>query len=292
MHRGTDAATAAFPSYATIALSSLGIVQQLSSVLLFVALFVHLHLGTLSAQALVAGSLGVTLVLGCISLKGHALPKDQPSLLRSLPSLAVLALTLHALSPVLRTLSEATTSDSIWAFSAMLFGCHWALADYSMQPTTRPLLSSALSLNLAMCASVVLSSRLSSDVDVFALLLAALQLFAIYPLLRQRIYLAFGAMQHSGAAIPRAAVPCTAVLVAASLYAMLPLSRVVAVALMPSSLVFLMVLCPLWMRRAQRWKHEMRGPWDEAVLAPAVDGLVGDAASPFDGAQPPLAQRM
>ncbi|WFD37368.1 D-stereospecific aminopeptidase [Malassezia japonica] len=270
-------ATAAFPSYATIALSSLGIVQQLSSVLLFVALFVHLHLGTLSAQALVAGSLGVTLVLGCISLKAHPLSKDQPSLLRSLPSLAVLALTLHALSPVLRTLSEATTSDSIWAFSAMLFGCHWALADYSMQPTTRPLLSSTLSLNLAMCASVVLSSRLSSDVDVFALLLAALQLFAIYPLLRQRIYLAFGAMQHSGAAIPRAAVPCTMVLVAASLYAMLPLSRVVAVVLMPGSL---------------RWKHEMRGPWDEAVLAPAVDGLVGDASSPFDGAQPPLAQRM
>lgn len=237
--------------------------------LFFVALFVHLRAGTIQANVLVPASLGCTLVLGCMGLPGRS--SHQPSLLRSVPSFAVLALILHALSPVLRTLSEATTSDSIWALAAVLFGCHLFLADYSMQPTARSLLSATLSLNLAMCASVVLSSRLNWDMDVFALLLTALQLFAIFPLLRQRIYVAFGAMAPSGAEIPRAVVPLTVAFVGVSVCAFYPLSRAVSLVLIPGSIVFITVLCPLWMRRAQRWKHEMRGPWDEAVLASPPD---------------------
>lgn len=245
--------------------------QQVSAVALFAALFVHVYVGTLRAATLVTTSLGVTVVLGCLGLPGRA-SVHQPSLLLSLPSLAVLGLTLHALTPVLRTLSEATTSDSIWAFSAVLFGGHLALADYSMQPTAPLLLSSTLSLNLAMCASVVLSSRLAGDGEVFALLLTALQLFAIFPLLRQRVYLTFGWMRRAGAGIPRAVVPLTAVLVGASGVALYPLNRFVALVLLPGALLFFTVLCPWWMRRAQRWKHELRGPWDEAVLAPAIRG--------------------
>lgn len=40
-------------------------------------------------------------------------------------------LTLIALSPVLRTLTAATSSDSIWALSAVLFILNILLADYT-----------------------------------------------------------------------------------------------------------------------------------------------------------------
>jgi phosphatidylinositol glycan class C protein len=38
---------------------------------------------------------------------------------------------LHSLSPILRTLTEATTSDSIWPLSGVLFTLGLLLVDYS-----------------------------------------------------------------------------------------------------------------------------------------------------------------
>lgn len=274
------AATAQFPTFVTLSMFSLGIAQQVASVLLFVALFVHLSLGRVRAVTLVGASVFLSVGVACAGRAAHA--GRRSSLVQSLPSLVILAFTLHALSPVVRTLSEATTNDSVWACATILFILHLAFADYAMRASSRPLLTSTVSLNLAMCASVVLSSRLAHDVDVFALLLVALQQFAIFPLLRERVYVAWGniALEHRAAVaesqhVPMAALPLTVVLVTASVYAMLPLSGLVALVLVPGSVIFVCVLCPLWMRRAQRWKREMRGPWDEAVLhAKPADALL------------------
>ena len=104
---------------------------------------------------------------------------------------------------------------------------------------------------------------------MYALLLVALQLFAIYPLLRDRVYTYYGNVTtRDQRQIPRMVVPITSLFVCASMYAMWRVSPVVAVFLEPCALFFVCLLCPLWMRRAQRWKTEMRGPWDEAVLVP------------------------
>lgn len=48
-------------------------------------------------------------------------------------------------------------------------------------------LPSTLSLNAAISASVVLASRLSSDLQVFALVLFAVQWFALFPIARRRL---------------------------------------------------------------------------------------------------------
>jgi phosphatidylinositol N-acetylglucosaminyltransferase subunit C len=42
-------------------------------------------------------------------------------------------------------------------------------------------------MNAAISASVVLASRLPDDLSVFALILFAVQLFALYPILRRRL---------------------------------------------------------------------------------------------------------
>lgn len=48
-------------------------------------------------------------------------------------------------------------------------------------------LSSVLSMNAAVSASVVLASRLSTNVSVFALILFSILSFALFPILRRRL---------------------------------------------------------------------------------------------------------
>lgn len=50
-----------------------------------------------------------------------------------------------------------------------------------------PRLTSVLSMNAAISASVVLASRLSTNVAVFALVLFSVESFALFPILRVRL---------------------------------------------------------------------------------------------------------
>lgn len=265
-------ATASFPTWGFIMLSSLSIGQKLSIVLLFVAIFAHLHMGLLSSSALIWLSILTTFMLACmgccVQMQRDGYNEDT-SIMHSISGIVVLIFALQALSPVVRTFSETTTDGSVWACAATLFGGHLAFADYSMFLDPRSRLRSTISLNMAMCASVVLSSRLTMDADVYALLLVALQLFAIYPLFRDRMYVYYGNLNmRDQRQIPRMVVPLTILFMGASMYTMWRVSPIVALFLEPGALFFVCVLCPLWMRRAQRWKTELRGPWDEAVLVP------------------------
>ena len=92
-----------------------------------------------------------------------------------------------AVTPVLKTLTEASSSDSIWALAAMLFMLHMLLADYKVSPGGPYRLSAILSMNAAISAGVVLASRLETNQGVFALTLLAFELFGLYPLIRTRI---------------------------------------------------------------------------------------------------------
>lgn len=94
-------------------------------------------------------------------------------------------LALMAVTPVLKTLTEATSSDSIWALSAILFILNLLLADYGGPEPGPHRLTSVLSMNAAISASVVLASRLRSNLAVFALVLQAVLLFALFPILRK-----------------------------------------------------------------------------------------------------------
>ncbi|GJJ09678.1 hypothetical protein Clacol_003902 [Clathrus columnatus] len=106
---------------------------------------------------------------------------------KAVKSSVLIFLALIALSPVLRTLTAATSSDSIWALSACLFGINIILADYGpSEPRVKRQgrLTSVLSINAAISASVVLASRLSTNIAVFSLMLLSVQSFALFPLLR------------------------------------------------------------------------------------------------------------
>lgn len=251
------------PSFAELVIASLRISTRFLSVILFALLFVHLHLSTLDSEVLLLVTLFAFLLLsGLPSLStsaivgGHRARRTKA--LGSILTKTIMALVLLAVSPVLRTLTESTTSDSIWALSVVLFILHLVLADYSSGKEGGKL-SSTLSFNAAMSASVVLASRLRTDSESFTLLALAVLLFA--PTTRPRPF--GGSGWGEGV---RCATMYVLTMATGALFAVNGEGAWVWVVGMwvNVAVLFVSVVCPWWIVRAQRWKMEIKGPWDPA----------------------------
>jgi len=239
-------------TYRGLIMDTLPVTQHLSLIMVFVAVFTWLYTGALSNKSLV-GNTVVTSLCGYFWWESLALVK--PSRLAVVTSGSILTLLLLMISPVLQTLSKATTSDSIWPLSAALFLLNAILAEYGTGSGTSkdPLhFPSSLSLNAAVSASAVLSSRLDLYLDVFALMLFSIECFALLPLLRRRIesstvqlWLTTGTVLCALFLLARVSVPT------AALYAL--------------SVLALQLGVPFWLLSLQSLKNELKGPWDAAV---------------------------
>lgn len=195
----------------------------------------------------------------------------SPSLVVS--SIIVL-LVLYALSPVLRTLTEATTSDTIYPLSFALFGLHICLAqntltsiqaadhsarshwdnmarhqnpawDSSLTSASHaddggPLFS-ALSLNAAVSASLVLASRLPSNGHVFVLLFLAIFAFALLPMLARKT-------RRTQPLLIPFCLAAAAVMLARDMHSWAPLC------IISLANTFMISVIPLWLRSARRRK--------------------------------------
>ncbi|ESK88891.1 phosphatidylinositol n-acetylglucosaminyltransferase subunit c [Moniliophthora roreri MCA 2997] len=247
--------------YKSLALLSCPITQHLAMTLVFLDVFIQLKDRSLDPRMLV-------LLTTTLFLVGYASwelilyftssdRRGNADRVKGLKSSILIFLALMSLSPVLRTLTAATSSDSIWALSAALFLVSLLLADYGPSKTvghSQESLTSVLSINAAISSSVVLASRLSDDLGVFALILFSVQTFALFPFLRRRIQ----------AVSTRLQVSLTAVLSIAAL--LLWSRRSVAIALLFACiLVSVTLLAPMILLWAQKYKNEIRGPWDVAV---------------------------
>ncbi|KAI9430548.1 phosphatidylinositol N-acetylglucosaminyltransferase [Lactarius indigo] len=249
--------------YWPLVLGACTISQHLSVIFVFLAVFTRLLDHTLDPRLLAALS-SVGFLGGCLvwELMGH-FESDAPSserLARTVKASLLVFLALIALAPILRTLTAPTSADSIWALATALFLVHAALADYtySASPIQRERLTSVLSINAAISATVVLASRLHDDLAAFALMLFSVEAFALFPVLRRRL--------QSTPAPVQALV--TGMLGLATLAA--PLPGLCAAVLM--SVTFGAPAVLMW---AQQYKHEIRGPWDAATPR----GFEGDSGA-------------
>ncbi|KAI0068362.1 phosphatidylinositol N-acetylglucosaminyltransferase [Artomyces pyxidatus] len=249
-------------AYWALILDSCAVTQHLSTIFIFLAVFVRLLDCTFDPRLLVFISAGMFVtgyalweVLDYTQVGWIDGSADRRAKTAKASILVFLAL--MALAPILRTLTAATSSDSIWALSACLFLLNAALADYSstsLSGRVRERLTSVLSMNAAISAAVVLASRLRDDLSVFALVLFSVQLFALFPILRHRLQATPSAVQFGS----------TLILAALSLAIVAPLSGAVACMFMAvlGSATFLAPAILLW---AQKYKNEIRGPWDAAT---------------------------
>lgn len=168
---------------------------------------------------------------------------------------------LYVLSPIYHTLTQSISSDSIWALTVSLIILHLFLHDYSGSTVKvpgaleHPTLTSNISLNASIVASLLIASRVPSRLHVFAIVLFSLQVFLFAPLVTYcikkysfRLHLSFSLG-----------------LMSVTLAFAYQLHRFLFVLLL-SLLVFITVVCPRWLIRIQEYKFEINGPWDEAKL--------------------------
>lgn len=245
-------------TFAELVKASSGIVQQLTIIVAFIAAFVLILEDRLSVNSLVMIANGSTVLAygtWVIYVRNEikSESKDRENYFRkrgreTIMHGLIFTLLLMLFSPILKTLTEDTSSDTIWAISSLLFILCWISRDYSRKDLPNGALlkhyTSPFSLNCAMLASITLASRLPSVTHVFGFLSLAVNLFAFFPILSRVIRRFFGDI---GDAISTVII---IIFTMAVWWTVFP-----PVALIFSfTVVFIYLICPLWLIRLQKYK--------------------------------------
>ncbi|PVU89649.1 hypothetical protein BB561_005236 [Smittium simulii] len=210
--------------YWTVVAESIVVTQQFSSILIFISIFIYLYNGHFSEA------------------------------MRMLRGVVNFGLILYFLSPVLRTLTEDTSSDTIWALTVLFFILNLTFHDYGTKNLTSISTIGSISVNAAVLACVLLASRLSRDSLVFAFMLFAILWFALFPLLRRLLIVVS----------KKASIALTVILCVLGTVLFIPISKAVSLTHIFLSL-FITFIFPVWLIWTQRYKNEIHGPWDEAT---------------------------
>jgi phosphatidylinositol glycan class C protein len=168
------------------------------------------------------------------------------------------------MSPILKSLTKSTSSDSIWAMSCWLLAINIFFFDYSGGVGAK--FPASLSTNAALMASTVLASRLPSTKQVFSITLFSIEVFGLFPVFRRhvrhrswRMHVALavflvssagfgmGMMLGAGPVGPWTWKNGTVGMVVGVLIAALATGG-----------------CSWWLIGLQKYKNEIRGPWDPA----------------------------
>ncbi|KAI8956831.1 GPI2-domain-containing protein [Daldinia sp. FL1419] len=183
--------------------------------------------------------------------------------LSTVKSAVLIYFTLLGLSPILKSLTRSTSSDSIWAMSFWLLAINIFFYDYSSGPVKFP---ASLSTNAALMASTVLASRLPSTGQVFSLTLFSIEVFGLFPVFRRyarhrswkyhvtlSILLVIGAGGGVG------------LIVGEEKDVVWPWrSGLLGVLVTAIIAVIAMGGCSWWLIGLQKYKNAINGPWDQA----------------------------
>ncbi|KAL5629265.1 hypothetical protein BROUX41_001872 [Berkeleyomyces rouxiae] len=191
-------------------------------------------------------------------------PIEEPRSIRRMAtfkSAILIYFTLLGLSPILKSLTRSTSSDSIWTMCFCLLAINIFSFDYSGSVGTKFPVS--LSTNAALMASTVLASRLPSTGQVFSLTLFSIEVFGLFPVFRiyarhrgWRYHVALTVLLVLGAG---AGVGIISTQHTDSYY------NAVAGALGAATVAALaMGGCSWWLIGLQKYKNEIYGPWDPA----------------------------
>ncbi|KAL4949459.1 phosphatidylinositol N-acetylglucosaminyltransferase-domain-containing protein [Aspergillus filifer] len=108
--------------------------------------------------------------------------------LSTVKSAFLIYFSLLGLSPILKSLTKSTASDSIWAMSCWLLIMNIFSFDYgSGEGAGATKFPASLSTNAAVMASTVLASRLPSTTHVFSLMLFSIEVFGLFPIFRRQL---------------------------------------------------------------------------------------------------------
>ncbi|XP_054646852.1 phosphatidylinositol N-acetylglucosaminyltransferase subunit C isoform X1 [Dunckerocampus dactyliophorus] len=225
--------------------------QQLSCVAIFITLWLYMEQGLLSPERLLGTSLASALLgYGLYQVLTSQLECKTRTRLADLQSATIFLSFTFGFSPVLKTLTESVSTDTVYAMSAVMLLAHLVSFPYA-----HPSPPGSLSLNAALFASVCLASRLPGALHTFAMLSCALLIFALWPCLLMRMR--DNAPCHFTSA-------CAGVCVAGA--SGLALQSPGGAVLLALAVLSVTLLCPALLLWLQRHKDNIHGPWDEAEI--------------------------
>uniref|UniRef100_A0A0A9YYH5 Phosphatidylinositol N-acetylglucosaminyltransferase subunit C n=1 Tax=Lygus hesperus TaxID=30085 RepID=A0A0A9YYH5_LYGHE len=223
-------------------LGSTLVTQQLCVIVLFTLNFYCIYDEKISSEVLF-------LVNCCFTVFGYALYGlfYSVAIKRHTKALISFLILGYLLSPVLKTLTESISTDTIYAMSSFMMIVHLVFYDYGVKAV---IVSSSLSLNAAVFACLCLASRLQTPFDSFVLMSFAVQCFLLCPLVLAKIK-----NNHL----------ILVILLGLCIFGLFKVSHIMTV-LFVGAVVFLNLLCPFLFVRWHAYKDNIYGPWDEAVV--------------------------
>ncbi|KOX72430.1 Phosphatidylinositol N-acetylglucosaminyltransferase subunit C [Melipona quadrifasciata] len=218
---------------------------QLNIVILFVVIFIWLYNEWASPN--------VIFILGVIyTIIGYFLyclkePNILTEFTKHIRTVLIFLTFGYILSPVLKTLTETISTDTIYAMTILMFLVHLIFSKYGPLQIS---LSDSLSITSSIFGSLMLASRLASPLHAFSLLTVSVPCFVLLPFL---MYKLSSKLLISG------------FLTLSTLYFLLLVSQTLSYVFV-AIIVFLHFICPYWYVRCQKYKDNIYGPWDEAVI--------------------------
>ena len=222
---------------------------QLSIVILFVIIFIWLNQEWTTPDIIFSSSAVLT-VFGYLSYT-LSLPDLPDRISKDLRTAVIFLAFGYILSPILKTLTETVSTDTIYAMTIFMFLVHLIFSKYGSPQVS---LSDSLAITSSIFGSLMLASRLASPLHAFSLLTVAVQCFVLLPFLLAQT---------------ENKIVISIALAASTFYLLVIMSPTLSCVYIAVT-IFVHVICPLWYIRWQKYKENIYGPWDEAVLARPV----------------------
>lgn len=226
-------------------LGSFRVVLRVCICVLYAILYVYMYNEWINTYTVIHMSITATIL--CYILYIFV---ESAALVRHLKTVLVYLVIGYLLSPILHTLTDTVSTDTIYAWAVIMILIHLIFFDYDVPAA---IVSKSLSINAAIFASVCLVSRLSTPFDAFILLTVSVIFFVLSPqLFKVLLYTKLFLLLFS----------LILLLTLVSLYS-------VSLVLMMYFVLLIGVLsgyCPLMFVKWQKYKDNIYGPWDEAVI--------------------------
>ncbi|KAL8448454.1 hypothetical protein Emed_003788 [Eimeria media] len=210
--------------------------------------------GTLEASTLVAFDI-IALPLG-YALRWSLRPAPRAAR-QVLQSAVIIFGVLRILAPVLQTLTQSFSDDTVISLTSICLLIHIPFNDYSYvyrnPETIDEPLGRLMSLNVALFANVLLASRLSTSTEVFAFLFFGIEVFALSPMARRYLLL------WNPWVCTFVATPLLILFTSGLVYLEGSASNVALYLLL---MFFITFVGPYWLIKSQKYKNEISGPWD------------------------------
>lgn len=218
---------------------------QLSIIVLFVIIFIWLNNEWITPNIIViSGSISTIFGYFIYNIKVSNRPAK---LTKDLWTVLIFLTFGYILSPILKTLTETISTDTIYAMTILMFLTHLIFSKYGSSQIS---LSDSLSITSSIFGSLMLASRLTSPLHAFSLLTVSVQCFVLLPYLLSQI---------------TNKIFISILLTIGTIYLLLFISQTFSYVFIVA-IIFLHFICPLWYIRCQKYKDNIYGPWDEAVI--------------------------